>query len=223
MIPLTDNIKNRTFPLVNLLLIAANIAAFVYELSSARGEYIEQLIMSWGVVPSRLLAYPWSEWITLFTSMFLHGGWSHIIGNMVYLWVFGDNVEDRLGHFRYLVFYLLTGIAAAVTQVYFHPHSRIPMVGASGAIAGVMGAFFILYPGAKVMTLVPIWIFLRVVEVPGVFFLGFWFVIQYIQGLGSISHHTVAGDAGSVAWWAHAGGFLAGIVLVFVLRKKRRR
>lgn len=192
------------------------------ELLTTPGQLLEGFIFTWGIIPVRFLAYPETEWVTIFTSMFLHGGWSHIIGNMVYLWIFGDNVEDRLGHFRYLIFYLTVGCAAAITQIYLNPVSRIPMIGASGAIAGVLGAYFVLYPRAKVLALVPIWVFLRLVEVPAVFFLGFWFVMQYLQGLGSITQRSVYGDVGGVAWWAHAGGFIAGIVFVILFGKARK-
>jgi membrane associated rhomboid family serine protease len=219
VIPLRDSVRTRTWPVVNVVLIAANLTVFFHELSFGRPALLEEFVLAWGLVPARFLADPWLEWPTLFSSMFLHGGWSHVLGNMLYLWIFGDNVEDRLGHGRYLLFYLLSGVAAALIQVRFFPHSAVPMVGASGAIAGVLGAYFVLYPNARVLAVVPIWVFLKVVEVPALFFLGFWFVLQAFQGMGSI---LAAGEGGGVAWWAHAGGFAAGIVLVFLFKKRRR-
>ncbi|MBI4396545.1 MAG: rhomboid family intramembrane serine protease [Elusimicrobia bacterium] len=224
MIPLKDNVPRRSWPVINVLIILVNIAVFWHEISLPGIASVENLIQGWGIVPLKLLASPWMEWPTVFTSMFLHGGWSHIIANMLYLWIFGDNVEDRMGHFLYLVFYLCVGTVAAITQVYFNPLSQVPMIGASGAIAGVLGAYFVLYPNARVLALVPIWFFLRIVEIPAVFFLGFWFIIQALQGLGSISQRSFSGDMGGVAWWAHAGGFAAGLFLVgFFKRRSRRR
>lgn len=221
MIPLKDNIRSRTWPVVNVLLILMNAAVFVFEAAQPDPASLEILIRHYGVIPQQLVNSPLSEGFTLLTSMFLHGGWSHIIGNMLYLWIFGDNVEDRLGHGRYLIFYLSTGMAAALFQVYFFPTSSIPTIGASGAIAGVLGAYFLLYPKARVLALVPIWIFVRVIEIPALFFLGFWFVIQAFQGWGSLlSSHA---DTGGVAWWAHAGGFLAGFLLAPVLKKRKHR
>jgi membrane associated rhomboid family serine protease len=207
---------------INTLLILANLAAFVYELSMPNAAALEIFIQRWALIPSGLLASPIPQGLTIFTSMFLHGGWMHVVGNMLYLWVFGDNVEDRVGHFRYLLFYLIVGAAAALTQVYFHPASRIPMIGASGAVAGILGAYFVLYPSARVLAAVPIWIFIRFIELPAILFLGFWFVIQALQGVGSITHAPVQGDVGGVAWWAHAGGFVAGMFLIFFFRKKKR-
>ncbi len=147
----------------------------------------------------------------------------HFLGNILYLWIFGDNVEDRMGHFRYLLFYLAAGTAAALTQSLFNPASRIPMMGASGAIAGVLGAYFLLYPKAKVLTFIPLWLFSRIVEIPAFFFLGFWFLMQTVQGLGSLAQQALRGDQGGVAWGAHAGGFLAGVILLPFLKRKRNR
>ena len=148
----------------------------------------------------------------------------HIIGNMLYLWVFGDNIEDRVGHLRYLFFYLLVGAGAALTQCYMNSSSVIPMLGASGAIAGVMGAYFVLYPRARVTVAVPIFIFIKFIEIPAILLLGFWFVFQALQGYGSLVNLAAgAKDLGGVAWWAHAGGFLAGVILIFIFRKSRKR
>jgi len=153
-------------------------------------------------------------WLTVLTSMFLHGGILHLLGNMLYLWIFGDNVEDAMGPVRFLLFYLLCGIIAALAQIAIHPASPIPMVGASGAIAGVMAAYFMLYPRARILTLIPIFFFIRLVSVPAVFLLGFWFFLQVWSGAGSI------GSAGGTAWFAHIGGFLGGILLVFPFRRR---
>jgi len=158
---------------------------------------------------------------TLFTSQFLHAGWMHIIGNMLYLWIFGDNVEDRLGHFRYLLFYLGAGALAAILQVLFNPFSAVPMLGASGAIAGVMGAYFVLYPQSRVLTAVFIIIFFDVIEIPAVFFLGIWFLMQLLSGVGSLGVTNAA--SGGTAFWAHVGGFVAGVIVGLLLRARDRR
>ncbi len=219
MIPLKDNLSRRTFPFVNILLILINIGVFAYEIKSlAQPEMLKNFIHTFAVVPAHLLASPITEWHTVFSSMFLHGSWMHIAGNMLYLWIFGDNVEDRMGHMRYLVFYLLIGFIAAMTQICLFPQSQIPMLGASGAIAGVLGAYFVLFPKARVLALVPIWIFIKISEIPAFFFLGFWFIIQAFQSWGSIIQ-TPGNAGGGVAWWAHASGFLAGLLLIFFFRK----
>jgi membrane associated rhomboid family serine protease len=154
--------------------------------------------------------------------MFLHGGWLHFLGNMLYLWIFGDNVEDRFGHGRYLVFYLLAGTAAAFLQALFNPASRLPMVGASGAIAGVLGAYLVMFPHSRVLTLVPIFFFIQIIEIPAIILLGFWFLLQLASGVGSLGR-TAAQDVGGVAFWAHAGGFVAGMLLVALFRRPERQ
>jgi membrane associated rhomboid family serine protease len=219
LIPLKDNVKTRHFPFVNLALIAANGWVFYRELTQPSPQTLETFIKAWSLIPARFLEDPWTQGISLFSSMFLHGGWMHFIGNMLYLWIFGDNVEDRTGHFRYLVFYLLTGAVAGLTQTVLSPLSEAPMIGASGAIAGVLGAYFLLYPRARILAAVPIWIFLRIVEIPAIFFLGFWFLLQAFQGYGTLMHGT--GAHGGVAWWAHAGGFIAGGVLILLFKRSR--
>jgi membrane associated rhomboid family serine protease len=161
--------------------------------------------------------------VTVLTSMFLHGGLMHVAGNMLYLWIFGDNVEDRMGHGRYLVFYLLCGIAAALAQTISVPDSVIPMVGASGAIAGVMGAYFVLYPRSRIVTLIPIFFFFRIVEVPAIFFLGIWFLMQFISGVSTIGSTGAGGLAGGIAVWAHVAGFVAGVSGVIVFRRPERQ
>ena len=214
MIPLRDVIRSRTPPVVTVTLILVNAAAFFFELSLppvAR----QGLIRDWGIVPASF------DWSTLFTSMFLHGGWLHVIGNMWYLWICGDNVEDRLGHGRYLLFYLLCGAVAGVAQTLMNPSSAVPTIGASGAIAGVMGAYFVLYPRSRILTLVPLFVFIEIVEIPALFFLGFWFLMQLFAGAGSIAHTT--GSQGGVAFWAHVAGFVGGAGGVFVFKRPERQ
>src|ERR1051325_6829944 len=177
MIPLRDIIPSRTTPVVTISLIALNVVIFVYELSLGRA--VDVFTLYYGLIPAAF------SWINVFTSMFLHGGLMHVAGNMLYLWIFGDNVEDRMGHGRFLVFYLLCGVAAALAQTITVPDSVVPMVGASGAIAGVMGAYFVLYQIGRIVTLIPLFFFFQVIEVPAILFLGIWFLMQFISGLGS--------------------------------------
>ncbi len=212
MIPLRDVIPSRTRPYVTIAIITLNTLAFLYELSL--GRLVNELVAVFGLVPANFTL------TTVFTSMFLHGGFLHFAGNMLYLWIFGDNVEDRVGHGRFVAFYLLCGTAAALAQTAAAPQSQIPMVGASGAIAGIMGGYFVLYPKSRVLTLLPIFIFWQVIEVPAIFFLGMWFLMQFLAGVGSIAQTT--GDVGGVAFWAHVSGFVAGIALVYLLRRPER-
>ena len=217
MIPLKDTVRARSFPAVNWLLIAINIFVFLIELQL--GPRVEEFIFALGVVPARLLDTPNpAQVLTVFTSMFLHGGWLHLFSNMLALYIFGDNVEDRLGHGRYLLFYLICGLAAAVAHIIFNPVSPVPTVGASGAISGVLGAYFILYPRARVITLIPIFILPWFVEIPAWIYLGFWFLSQLFNGTLAI----VAGAQafGGIAFWAHVGGFLAGIILVGLFARR---
>lgn len=221
MIPLKDNIKGRTFPFVNILLILLNAGVFYLELKQSSPQTLNNFITAWALIPHHLVVNSAREWIKIPTSMFLHAGWMHFLGNMLYLWIFGDNVEDRMGHRRYFIFYFLVGSCAALFQVFFNQNSSLPLVGASGAIAGVMGAYFVLFPKAKIMALVPIWIFIRFIEIPAILFLGFWFLLQALQSWGSILGASSGGaDIGGVAWWAHAGGFLSGFLFVFIFKKK---
>jgi len=214
LIPLRDIIPSRTTPVVTIALIAVNVLVFLFELSLGRA--VDAFTLYWGLVPAAF------SWVTVFTSMFLHGGVLHVAGNMLYLWIFGDNVEDRMGHGRFLVFYLLCGVAAALAQTITTPDSVVPMVGASGAIAGVLGAYFVLYPKSRIVTLIPLFFFFQVIEVPAILFLGIWFLMQFISGLGSIV--TVTGQsAGGVAFWAHIAGFVAGISGVVVFRRPERQ
>ncbi|MCC7125475.1 MAG: rhomboid family intramembrane serine protease [Acidobacteria bacterium] len=212
MIPLKDVIPTRTWPAVTYALIALNVAVFLLQ-STLGPEALENFIQQYGLVPARFSV------ASMFTSMFVHGGLGHVGGNLLYLWIFGDNIEDRLGHGRFLVFYLATGIVAALSQTWMDPASTIPMVGASGAIAGVMGGYFVLYPHSRVLTLFPFPVMLF--EVPAVFFLGLWFVVQFLNGVGSLA--AAAGDIpGGVAFWAHVMGFVAGFVLVRVMQRPER-
>jgi rhomboid family protein len=214
MIPLRDVIPSRTVPYVTVTLIVLNLLAWLFEVSLPR-DVLPQFLLVYGVVPA------YFRWPAVLTSMFLHGGWFHVLGNMLYLWIFGDNVEDRLGHGRYVLFYLVCGAAAALAQVAVSPTSMVPMVGASGAIAGVMGGYFVLYPRSRVLTLVPLFIFIELIEVPAVLFLGVWFVMQLFNGVGSIALTT--GTHGGVAFWAHIAGFAAGALGVMALRRPERQ
>jgi membrane associated rhomboid family serine protease len=224
MIPLRDSTRSATVPFVNYLLIAANVIVFFYELSL--GRHLNQFIFDYGLVPGQLLEIIHSghlrldAFLPIFTSMFIHGGWMHLLGNMLFLYIFGDNVEDRFGHGWYLIFYFVSGLAAASTQTYFNPGSDAPMVGASGAIAGVLGAYVCMFPTARVTTLIPIFFFFQIVELPAFLFLGIWFLIQAVSGLLSLG---IGSDAGGVAWWAHIGGFAAGALLFPFLRKPQWR
>ncbi len=200
MFPVSDVIPSRTRPYVTIGIIAANLVAFVYEWQLSRRELL-LFTQIYGVVPAAF------SWNSIVTSMFLHAGPLHVGGNMLYLWIFGDNVEDRLGHVRYLVFYLLCGTAAALGQVATNPLSTVPMIGASGAIAGVMGAYFVLYPRSRILTAVFLVLFLDLIEVPAIFFLGIWFLMQLFSGVGSLG--APAADGG-IAFWAHVLGFAAG-------------
>ncbi len=223
MIPLRDSVPARNQPVVTWVLIGVNVWVFLYELGL--GPELDGFIRTWGFVPAhyfRLAETDPGHWVGRFlplvTSMFLHGGWAHLIGNMLYLWIFGDNVEDRLGHLRYLAFYLVAGMAAGLAQAYLYPDSTVPTVGASGAISGVLGAYLVLFPRARVLTLVPFLFFFPVVELPAVLYLGFWFLMQLVSGALALA---LAGEAGGVAWWAHVGGFVVGILLVPLLRRRR--
>src|SRR2546426_5727546 len=209
MIPLRDVIPSRTTPYMTDTIIVLNAITWFFELSMGERQLTEFLYF-YGVVPAAF------SWPTLITSMFLHGSWSHVIGNMWYLWIFGDNVEDRLGHGRFIVFYLLCGMAAAIGQIVMDPSSELPTIGASGAIAGVMGAYFVLYPQSRVLTLIP-WIFIQIVEIPAIVLLGFWFLMQFLSA-GAIAV-TANTHGGGVAFAAHVAGFVVGMVGVFVFRK----
>ena len=212
MIPLRDVIPSRTTPYITITIIALNAVAWIFEIMLPH-DALNEFLTVYGVVPA-YFSYP-----TLVTSMFLHGGWMHVIGNMWYLWIFGDNVEDRVGHGRFMVFYLLCGIAAALGQVLVDPNSTLPTIGASGAIAGVMGAYFVLYPRSRVLTLIPLIVLMPIVEVPAIVLLGFWFVMQLFNA-GTIAM-TTSSRGGGVAFAAHVIGFVAGAAGVFIFRKRQ--
>ena len=214
MIPLRDTQPSSSFPFVTIGLIVMNVAVFLHQFSLSTWE-LNHFIGTYGIVPDRF------QYMDLLTSMFLHGGWMHLIGNCWFLWIFGDNVEDVLGHSKYLLFYLLAGAAAGLVHVLLNPYSRVPTVGASGAIAGVMGAYMLKFPHSRIFTLVPIFIFFTTMEIPALFMLLYWFVIQIFSGIGSIGFSNIS-RGGGVAWFAHVGGFLAGIVLIWVLGTRER-
>jgi membrane associated rhomboid family serine protease len=231
MIPLRDDQPRFSTPYVTYFLVALNVLVFLFELSvgaQSRSE-LNALVYEFGVVP-RLVTSGFTgatqvpitaAILPLFTSMFLHAGWLHIIGNMWVLWIFGDNIEDHLGHFAYLLFYLVCGFVAAITHIALNPASNAPTVGASGAIAGVMGAYFVLYPKARVLTLVPLIIFFTFWWLPAWIVLGYWFVVQFLSGAATSIAYT--SQSGGVAVWAHVGGFVAGIVLIKVLPERAQR
>ena len=211
MIPLRDVIPSRTVPFLTVSIIILNILAWFYELALPR-EDLPLFLQQFGVVPA-YFTFP-----TLVSSMFLHGSWSHVLGNMWYLWIFGDNVEDRMGHGRFLIFYLLCGFIAAFGQILIDPTSTLPTIGASGAIAGVMGAYFVLYPQSRVLTLIPLIVFFEIVELPAIFLLGFWFLMQLFSA-GAIAV-TANSHSGGVAFMAHVAGFVFGLIGVFIFRKR---
>jgi membrane associated rhomboid family serine protease len=216
VIPLKDVIPSRTVPIVTITIIVLNSLAFLFELSLPN-PVLESFIRVYGVVPADFIL------LTAVTSMFLHGGWLHFLGNMLYLWIFGDNVEDQLGHARFVLFYLICGVVAGLAHVLMNAASTVPTIGASGAIAGVMGAYFVLYPHSRILALLPLFVFWEVIEVPAIFFLGIWFVMQFFSGVGSIAMGSARAASGGVAFWAHVAGFLAGMATVFVLRRPSRR
>jgi len=212
MIPLRSTERAYATATVTLSLIAVNTLIFLYELSLGRS--FEPFIREWGIVPDRL------NLSSLFTSMFLHAGWLHLIGNMLFLWVFGRNLEDLIGGARFLIFYLLCGLLAAVVHVIFNPYSRVPTIGASGAIAGVMGAYLVKFPRARIITIVPIFFFITTMEIPAAFLLLWWFAIQFFSGFGSLGETDYSG--GGTAFFAHIGGFLAGMLLIRFFPPRRR-
>ena len=220
MIPLKDNIPSSRTPFITIGLIVINILVYLNQLMLPPRAAV-RFVYLYGLIPVEisqgqlLVPHPVPLYGTILTSMFVHGGLFHLAGNMLYLWIFGDNVEDRLGRFRFLLFYLLSGAAAAAAQILSDPHSQIPMVGASGAISGVLGAYLLLYPHARVVTLVFFGWFVRVIEIRALIVLGFWILVQLASGL-----LTWGAQVGGVAWFAHVGGFVAGLVMVIPLRRR---
>jgi membrane associated rhomboid family serine protease len=225
MIPISDDPIRHRFPVVTILLIVTNLVVFVYELSL--GGRLDGFVQAFGTVPLEVTsgrdlaprAPLGNSYVTLLTSIFLHGGWMHLISNMLYLWVFGDNVEDRFGHAPYLLFYLVCGVLATLAQVAINPESTIPSIGASGAVAGVLGGYLVMFPGAQVRTLLLLGFFILIPRIPALFLIGVWFVLQLVSGVGQLG---VAEETGGVAFWAHVGGFVAGVVLALLLRPRAR-
>jgi membrane associated rhomboid family serine protease len=235
LIPLKDDIPSRSVPIVTVVLIVLNALVFLYQVAlgddaaAPGGSVAHAFVLEFGVTPCRLSGtcltpgdFPHPV-LTVFTAMFMHGGLFHVAGNMLYLWIFGDNVEDTLGHARFLVFYLLSGAGAAIAQTLTDPTSRLPMVGASGAVSGVLGAYLLLFPYASVLTLLIFGFFWRVVQVPAVIVLGFWIVVQLLSGYLTFSFAAAGrGETGGVAWFAHIGGFLIGMLLLVLMRPRRQ-
>ncbi len=214
MIPLRDDVPSRRYPLLNTGLIALNVLVFVFQWVALDQAALQEFTHRWGLVPAEF----WQggqlqAWITVFTSMFLHGGWWHLISNMLALYIFGDNIEDRVGHLGYLIFYVVSGLAAAGAHLVAYSESTLPTVGASGAIAGVLGAYLVLFPRARVLTLVPVFYFVRLIEIPAFIYLGFWFVSQLFNGIFALTAADVF-QSGGVAWWAHIGGFVFGLAVI---------
>lgn len=223
MIPIRDDNPTRRVPWVTIALIGINLAVFAYELT-LEPSALETFWVRWAFVPARFLATPLAsaQFATLFTAMFMHAGWVHVAGNLLYLWIFGNNVEDRLGPLGFIAFYLATGVIAALAQLAAVPGATTPTLGASGAIAGVLGAYLLLFPGASVVTIIPVFIFIEVARVPAYLVIGFWFVLQLGSGLASLGADAAAGG---VAWFAHIGGFCAGLLLAVpaALNSRSRR
>lgn len=225
MIPIKDENPTRRTPWVTVLFIAMNVAVFAYS-STLSPQDLQAFWSQWAFVPARFLGNPFSpaQLATVFSAMFMHAGWFHIGGNMLYLWIFGNNIEDRFGHAGFAAFYLVSGIVATLAQLAVAPTSIIPNLGASGAVAGVLGAYMLLFPGAVVLTIIPILIFIEVARVPAYLVIGFWFVLQLGNGLASLGPELAT--SGGVAWFAHIGGFVAGLVLALpaaITSRRRRR
>jgi membrane associated rhomboid family serine protease len=220
MIPLHDDNPTRHIPVVTIGLITLNVLVFLYELSLPGKEAINAFFASYALTPANLTGSPrLPDYATVATSMFLHGGWMHLIGNMWFLWIFGNNIEDSVGRAKFVFFYLLCGAAAAGAQIAINPSSTTPMVGASGAVSGVLGAYLLLFPSARVLVLIPIWIFWRIFYVPAWLMLVIWFGLQLLSGLAVLGVNLTGG----IAFWAHIGGFVAGMVLILPFKKRRVR
>jgi membrane associated rhomboid family serine protease len=225
MIPLRDSNPSGTVPIVTIGLIGINVLVWLYELSL--GPRLDRFLVEYGLTPLRFIyfyklpgGFLDNSFLPLFTSIFLHAGWMHVIGNMWFLWIFGDNVEDRLGHLKYLIFYLVCGIGASIFHIIFNPGSNVPTVGASGAISGVLGAYLVSFPHARIYTLLIIVVIIRFVELPAFIFLIAWFLFQFLSGASQLG---AAADSGGVAYWAHMGGFVVGIVLLWIMPKNPAR
>jgi membrane associated rhomboid family serine protease len=225
-IPLHDHIRRQTFSVVTLVLIVANVLVFLFELSLGRD--LNRLVFYFGVIPARytdplIVSSMHVEGLVvpLFASMFLHGGWLHLLGNMLFLFVFGRSIEDRFGHVKFLLIYFVGGLGGALLHIVLNAGSRVPTIGASGAIAGVLGAYFLSFPSARITTLIPLFFFFWTVELPALLLLGFWFLIQFFTGFSMQAIESAT--RGGVAWWAHVGGFVIGMALALTLRPRRRR
>jgi membrane associated rhomboid family serine protease len=226
VLPLQDSVPSRSVPVMTRALIFINVVVFLFELSLPQ-ETREQIFYLFGLVPARFTNHDWAAAVgfpvnnywPLLTHQFLHAGWLHIIGNMWTLWIFGDNVEDRMGPLRFLIFYLLCGLLAALSHVFTQPYSTVPTVGASGAIAGVLGAYFLLFPTARVIVLFPLLFLPLFFELPAVLYLGIWFLLQFYGGALALAGPE---SVGGIAWWAHVGGFLSGLILCLVFVRRRR-
>jgi membrane associated rhomboid family serine protease len=224
LIPIRDENPTRSFPIVTLSLILANLGIFFYQFTLGSSA-LELFFAKYALFPSQITTgvavtpiaiKPF--FLSIFTSMFIHGGLVHIAGNMLYLWIFGNNIEDVLGHLKFLLFYLAAGLGGAIAHIISSPYSQVPTVGASGAIAGILGAYLILFPYARVLTIVPIFFFIEIIRVPAIILIGFWFILQLFNGFLSLE---VASGTGGVAWFAHIGGFLAGLILIYLIPKRR--
>ncbi len=218
MFPYKDDNPTRTVPFVTMAIIALNILVFMFQLTAQSDS--KTVLFAFGAIPHNLISHdsiqPIPAWMTLFTSMFMHGGFFHIFGNMLYLWIFGNNIEDVLGHGKFVIFYLFCGIIAALSHTITNPSSTIPMVGASGAVSGVLGAYLILYPHARIHTIIFLGFFVQTVRIPALIVIGFWAIIQVVNGL------VASGvNQGGVAWFAHVGGFLSGLFIILLWRKRR--
>ena len=217
MIPIRDQNPTRHTPIMNYLLIAANVLVFLFFLMAGANQ--EALVYQFALIPANVTAgVDLGDVRDIFTSMFMHGGWAHLLGNMLYLWIFGDNVEDRMGSFNYLIFYLAGGVAASLAHILTNPGSQIPTVGASGAIGAVLGAYLVLYPRSRVLTFIPLGFFMRLTLVPASIVLGLWFVLQLFSGVLSLG----GPDVGGVAFWAHIGGFAFGALIAFLFSREHK-
>ncbi len=226
MFPIKDTIPTKTFPIATWTIIALCGIVFYFE-TTLPDKLLLHLIKTFGIVPSeftrpfyRTHHRPFVDYVAFITTMFLHGGWLHILGNMWFLHIFGSKIEETVGHLRFLIFYLICGIFASMAYTYISPKSHVPVIGASGAIAGVMGAYYVMFPRARILTFIPIIIIPWFAELPAFIFLGWWFILQVFSGTAAM---VLPGDGGGVAWWGHIGGFVAGIILVFFFRQKGRR
>jgi membrane associated rhomboid family serine protease len=227
MIPLRHTLTRRDTPYVNRALVAANVIVFIAQL--LMGPLTERVIQTFGFMPARFLDpgtfhyQPWEVAITLVTSLFLHGGFVHLIGNLIYLWVFGDGVEDALGHARYFLFFVACGAMGSLTHTMLFPTSTVPSIGASGSIAGILGAFLVLRPHARIVTLFPLVVYWAMAEIPALLFLPVWFLMQFFNGVLSLQAARATQEVAGIAWWAHVGGFAFGALAAFVVRLGRRR